>query len=82
MRDKNTTQQANRLTPSAKARIVANLRRGDKVLVAEVTHSTSYYVKKVLAQKRSDKSRLARRIWLTANRLTIDRSRMKGDLGA
>lgn len=82
MRYKERTRQGTEISEAAKARIASELRRGDKVLIAEITKSSSVYVKKVLTEKRADKSALARRIWNTANRLTIERNRLKGELGA
>lgn len=82
MRYKVSTPHETDITDSAKARISRELRKGDKALIAEITKASPVYVKKVLAEKRSDKSALARRIWNTANRLTIERNRLKGELGA
>ena len=82
MRYKERTRQGTGLTAAAKARIATDLRKGDKVLIAEIAKSSPEYVKKVLAGQRADQSALARRIWNAANRLTMDRNRMKGELGA
>lgn len=82
MRYKERTHQGTGITDSAKARIARELRKGDKVLIAEITKSSPVYVKKVIATKRADRSALARRIWSTANRLIMDRNRIKGELGA
>lgn len=82
MRDKVTTRPTYDLSTHAKGRIRKSLKKGDKARIAEVTGATPDYVKKVIAQARADKSSLARRIWLAANRITIDRNRLKGELGA
>lgn len=82
MRDKVTTRSIHELTPVAKARIVRQLRKGDRPLIAEVVGTSADYVKKVLTEQRADKSVLARRIWMAANRLTLDRNRLKGELGS
>ena len=82
MRYKERTLQGTGISAAAKARIAQDLRRGDKARIAEITEASPVYVKKVLADKRPDKSVLARRIWNAANRLTIDRNRLKGELGA
>lgn len=82
MRDKVTTRDNTGLTAAAKARILRDLRKGDRPVIAEVAKTTQDYVRKVLTQRRADKSALARRIWLAANRITIDRNRLKGELGA
>ncbi|MCW5900468.1 MAG: hypothetical protein KIT10_14485 [Flavobacteriales bacterium] len=82
MRDKERTRPAYGLTDAAKQRITRDLRKGDKALIAEITRATPDYVKKVLTEKRKAQSALALRIWKTANRITLDRARLKGDLGA
>jgi hypothetical protein len=82
MRDKVTTPRIHELTPVAKARVKRELRKGDRPVIAEVTRTTSDYVRKVITERRADNSALARRIWLTAHRLTMDRNRMKGDMGS
>lgn len=82
MRNKVTTRTVHELTQAAKARIVNEMRKGDQGVIADVVGTSPTYVKMVLASKRADKSPLARRIWLAANRITIDRNRLKGELGA
>lgn len=82
MRDKVTTPRIHELTAAAKARVKRELRKGDRPVIAEVARTTPDYVRKVITERRADKSALARRIWLAAHRLTSDRNRLKGELGA
>ncbi len=82
MNDNVKTRSIHELTPVAKARIVRQLRKGDRPFIAEVVGTSADYVKKVLTEKRADKSVLARRIWMAANRLTLDRNRLKGEMGS
>ncbi|MBL7954414.1 MAG: hypothetical protein JNJ91_05210 [Flavobacteriales bacterium] len=82
MRDKVTTRSIHELTPAAKARVRRDLRKGDRPVIAEVARTTPDYVRKVITERRADNSTLARRIWLAAHRITTDRNRLKGELGA
>lgn len=82
MRDKVTTPRIHDLTPAAKARVRLDLRKGDRPVIAELARTTPDYVRKVITERRADNSALARRIWLAAHRLTIDRNRLKGDFRA
>lgn len=81
MRDKVTTRTVRELSPVAKARVVDGLRKGDQVQVAQVTGATPDYVKKVLRSKRSDRSMMARRIWLAADRIIGTRDRLRDEFG-
>lgn len=81
MRDKVTHRTIHELSAAAKARVVRNLRKGDQVQVAAVTGATPDYVKKVLREKRKDRSPMARRIWLAADRIIGHRDNLRNEFG-
>jgi hypothetical protein len=67
------------LSDSSKARILRDLRRGDQSIVAELSGASPLYVKDILRKRRADKSTLARRVWLCADRLLKSRARLKDE---
>jgi hypothetical protein len=70
------------LSDAAKARIVRELKKGDKARIAEVCRTSPDYVKDVFSRRPQAKSVLARRIWLAAHRLLADRQRLQDELHA
>lgn len=65
-----------------RARILRGLRRGDQARIAEAVGTVPEYVKQIMRYRPEAKSALARRIWMTADRLLKDRERLNTDMRA
>lgn len=64
----------------SKARILAELKKGDQARIAELVGTRPTYVKEVLRYRHSAKSALANRIWHAADRILKERVRLQQDL--
>ena len=70
------------LSDAAKARIARELKKGDKARIAEICRTSPDYVKDLFSRRTTAKSVLARRVWLTANRMLMDRQRLQQEMHA
>jgi hypothetical protein len=78
--ERNLQTSVHELTPVAKARILRELKKGDKARIAELVGVYPGYVKDVLGRRPGAKSVLARRIWFAADRLLKERARLQQEL--
>lgn len=73
-------QGGNRSNAAMRARILSGLRKGDQARIAEAVGTVPEYVKQVMRYRPNANSALARRIWLAADRILQDRSRLNNEM--